>query len=80
MENPKIAIEQILEYELSKGNEIVEKALGFPTRQTTLIILKKPFQKKYDYPELKYLKINNPQYWKEQYEDLKYHIILACKF
>jgi hypothetical protein len=73
-------IEEILKEEISLGNNIVESSNGWPERESTFILLEKPFRKRYEISNLEYLNLNDPHYWKEEYTDLKYKQTLACRF
>lgn len=71
---------EILIIEIALGNEIVETSRGWPREESIVIILKKPFKKKYEFRNLEYKFVNAPHYWKEEYYDIINQHILACKF
>ena len=64
-----VALQEILELELSLGNEIVETSINYPKEGSVFISLKKPFIKKHFYSEISFSIINDPHYWKEEYSD-----------
>ncbi|MGY6648094.1 hypothetical protein [Wenyingzhuangia sp. IMCC45574] len=74
------SIETILKAEITKGNRIVESSKGWPEKESTLVILERPFHKKYNLENLEYLEINDPHYWKEQYYDNNNKQTIACRF
>jgi len=62
-------ISHILEKELADGNQVVEVSKGWPHKNSKIILMGKPFQKKYEVDGLAFRKINDPYYWKEEYEE-----------
>lgn len=74
------SIEKILKAEITNGNRIVESSKGWPEKESTLIILERPFHKKYNIENLEYREINDPHYWKEEYYDNNNKQTIACKF
>lgn len=73
-------IEEILNAEIAYGNKIVESSQGWPDKESTLILLEKPFHKTYSTDKLEYRDINDPHYWKEEYIDKSNAQTIACKF
>lgn len=73
-------IETILKAEIAQGNRIVESSKGWPEKESTLIILERPFHKKYSIDNLEYREINDPHYWKEEYSDNNNKQTIACRF
>ncbi|WP_299162063.1 hypothetical protein [uncultured Tenacibaculum sp.] len=76
--NPTIEI--ILKHEIKYGNSISEISKGWQKKNSILIILEKPFSKKYTIEGLEYRHINDPHYWKEEYSDKMSMQTIACKF
>ena len=73
-------IRQILQAELAQGNRIAEVHEGWPTPTSTIILLSQPFQEKYSIQGLTHIEINDPHYWKEEYQDVTFQQTIACKF
>ena len=73
-------IEIIINQETRLGNRIIESSKGWQNEESTLIILEKPFNKRYNISNLKYRYLNDPHYWKEEYEDKENMQTLACRF
>ncbi|WMI66591.1 hypothetical protein RBH94_05370 [Aestuariibaculum sp. YM273] len=74
------SIAEILNAELNLGNSIVEINKGWPEKDSVLIILEKPFHKNYKIPDLIFLSINDPHYWKEEYTHKIAKQSIACRF
>ncbi|MFY0629495.1 MAG: hypothetical protein JXR05_03880 [Flavobacteriaceae bacterium] len=73
-------IEIILKQEINFNNKIVEIDKWDPNKEHVFIMLEKPFKKKYHIEGLKYLNVNDPHYWKEEYQDPNFQQTIACKF
>ena len=71
---------EILNSEIDFGNEVIETFSGWPKEETILVILKKPFFKRYLKEQIEFREINDPHYWKDEYHDMVTDHILACKF
>ena len=74
------SIKVILNSEIAQGNRVVESSKGWPEKESTLIILEKPFHEKYRIDNLEYRDINDPHYWKEAYNDKNNMQTIACRF
>ena len=74
------SIKAILNSEIAQGNRVVESSKGWPEKESTLIILEKPFHEKYGIDNLEYRDINDPHYWKEEYNDKNNMQTIACRF
>lgn len=74
------SIKLILEQELALGNTIIETNEGWPKEKSTFILLKNPFHKKYSLLNLKFRELNDPHYWKEEYQDEDNLQTIACRF
>lgn len=70
----------ILNTEILSGNEIAETSTGWPFRNSIVVILKKPFIRKYTIQHLDYREIDDPHYWKSEYFDTQTNHLLACRF
>ncbi|WP_353779362.1 hypothetical protein [Winogradskyella sp. 3972H.M.0a.05] len=73
-------IEKILNSEIDNGNSIFESNMEYPDKGFVLIIMNKPFYKKYSVKKLEYRSLNDPHYWKEEYHDKALKQTIACKF
>ena len=73
---------KILQSELADGNKVVETAAGWPTLETIIVFLEKPFQNSYDTEnnEVDYFEVNDPHYWKAEYRNKNNNQVLACRF
>lgn len=71
---------KILIQEIENGNEIVETSKGWPNQNGIIVILKKPFIKKYKIKNVEFRNINDIRYWKDEYYDISTNHLLACKF
>ena len=74
------SIETLLKAEIKTGNEVAEISKGWPKQNSVLIIMKKPFIKKYTIEGLEYRDVNDPHYWKEDYFDKTSLQTIACRF
>ena len=74
------SIEKILNKELKNGNSIAQASKGWSSENSLLIILQRPFKKRYRFTSLRYTHVNDPHYWKEEYTDTENNQTLACKF
>jgi len=73
-------LNSILYTELKLGNSVFETSEGWPSKDSILVILSKPFHKKYNFASCAYNELNDPHYWKAQYQGDAPKHILACKF
>jgi len=76
-------LKEILERELSAGNEIRETYEGdWPQEGSVMVFLSKPFKTpiQRDLPDIEYTLVNDPHYWKAQYLDTTTNVYLCCKF
>jgi hypothetical protein len=74
-------LRQILDAELSSGNEIVETWRGWPKPETIGVMLGKPFKTKHDaISGVVFREINDPHWWKAEYYFEPSNHILACRF
>jgi hypothetical protein len=73
-------LKEILNNEITFGNEIVETSRGWPEKDTIIVFLKKPFIKNYKVENVDYRNIDDPHWWKAEYFDNSSKHILACKF
>jgi len=76
-------LKEILERELSAGNEICETYEGdWPQEGSVMVFLSKPFKTpiQHDLPHIEYALVNDPHYWKAQYFDTTTNVYLCCKF
>jgi len=80
IENFSKPLTGILENELHLGNEIVETSGGWPSPNSIVIFLKKPFLRDYALEDLEFREVNDPHWWKSEYVDKKSNHILACKY
>lgn len=70
---------QILEAELANGNEVVETRKHYPGQDSIFVALKHPFAKVYPISAaIEFREINDPHYWKAEYEDVELKHLLAC--
>lgn len=67
----------ILDSELSLGNKIAEVSTDWIP---LFIILNFPFKKRYEVEGVEFEEINDPHYWKAQYDVLDLKQCLACRF
>lgn len=74
------SIETILKAEIAQGNRIVESSKGWPEKESTLLILERPFHRKYRINNLEYREINDRHYWKEEYYDNTNKQTIGCGF
>lgn len=74
------SLRTILNEEIRRGNKISETSAGWPTEHSLLVILKKPFHKKYKVDETEFRDINDPHYWKAEYVVSHAEHVLACRF
>ncbi|WP_299123197.1 hypothetical protein [uncultured Tenacibaculum sp.] len=74
------SIVTLLKAEIKTGNEVAEISKGWPKQNSVLIIMKKPFIKKYTINGLKYRHVNAPHYWKEEYSNETSMQTIACRF
>jgi hypothetical protein len=80
IDNYSSTLTEILNQEVELGNEIEETSKGWPDEKTIIIFLKKPFIAQYKFENVEYRNINDPHYWKAEYEDHLTKHLLACKF
>ena len=73
-------LREILNNELALGNEITETAQGWPQSESIIIFLAQPFKAEYALENTEYREINDPHYWKAEYEDKLTKHLLACRF
>jgi len=74
------ALQSILDAELAAGNEIRDVGAGLPKCEV-LIVLRKPFCRSYALaPPLEFVEINDPHYWKAEYQYDGGRQTLACGF
>ena len=73
-------LRKILNRELELGNEIAETSKGWPSPDTIIIFLRKPFIDNYKLENVKYVSVEDPHYWKAEYVDHTTNHILACRF
>lgn len=76
-------MKKILQLELEAGNEIKETYQGGFSEVTVdrvFIFLKYPFKDQYDVPGICYREINDPHYWKAEYDDDIHHQTIACNY
>jgi len=71
-------LNEILNAELARGNEVAE-ASDWPPKCKNLVILKRRFHKPYTFESLVYRKINDPHYWYAEYSTINSVECLACK-
>jgi hypothetical protein len=72
----------LLEDELSAGNRVVETHHGWPGQDSILVMLERPFIKKPDPlpPGVVFREVNDPHWWKAEYEHEGTRHILACRY
>ena len=73
-------LREILNLEFKFGNRVFETSEGWPSKDSVLVILYKPFLKKHKTGSAIYHKVNDPHYWKAEYRVSGVNHILACKF
>lgn len=76
-------LKEIMEKELAVGNEIKEIWHGdWPYEGVVVVSLKKPFlvQIEKELPDVEFRNINDIHYWKAEYYDKKYNMMLICSF
>jgi hypothetical protein len=76
------ALQTILQAELSAGNAVVETWRGWPTSDAVCVMLQKPFVVEHAaLPDgVVFRDIDDPHYWKSEYEHRPSHHLLACRF
>ena len=74
------ALTEILSNEIELGNEIAETARGWPQSESIIVFLAQPFKAECAPENTEYREINDPHYWKAEYEDKLTKHLLACRF
>lgn len=74
-----LALNALLEAELSSGNEIAEVS-DWPPTCKRLVILEYPFSEAHDAAGLQFRGINDPYYWYAEYIADSGAEVLACRF
>jgi hypothetical protein len=80
IENFSRPLTEILKKEIQSGNEIVETSSGWPSPNSIIIFLRKPFLEQYLKEDIEFREVNDPHWWKSEYFDKKTNHILACKY
>lgn len=75
-----MVLTEILDDELELGNDIAETARGWPQSDSIIIFLAQPFKAEYALENTEYREINDPHYWKAEYEDKLTKHLLVCRF
>jgi hypothetical protein len=72
------ALNDILHQELEAGNSIQSQGPGFG-KVVLMALMSKPFHKRYSIEGsgLVYNEVNDPHYWKDEYEDPKTQEVIA---
>ena len=76
-------MKQILNAEIKAGNEIIETSLGGFSETSNnhiFVFLRYPFKGQYDISGICYREINDPHYWKAEYDDDINHQTIACNY
>ena len=73
------ALNEILQAELSRGNEVAEQS-AWPPKCKNLVVLKRRFQQQYEAGDLSYRRINDKHYWYAEYSTSNNAECLACGF
>ena len=76
-------MKQILDAEIQAGNEIKETYQGGFSKVSddhVFVFLKYPFKGQYDVSGICYREINDPHYWKAEYDDDINHQTIACNY
>ncbi len=76
-------MKQILNAEIEAGNEIIETSLGGFSETSNnhiFVFLRYPFKGQYDISGICYREINDPHYWKAEYDDDINHQTIACNY
>ena len=76
-------MKQILNAEIEAGNEIIETSHGGFSETSDdhiFVFLKYPFKSQYDISGICYREINDPHYWKAEYDDDINHQTIACNY
>ena len=70
----------ILQAELIAGNVIHETYQGWVSEDHIFVFLKYPFRNQYVLPGILYRDVDDPHYWKAEYDDDRNHQTIACGF
>ena len=76
-------MKQILNAEIEAGNEIIETSLGGFSETSNnhiFVFLRYPFKGQYDISGICYREINDPHYWKAEYDDDINHQTIARNY
>lgn len=76
------ALQPILRMELACGNTVVETWRGWPAAETVCVVLGKPFlATRMALPtDVVFRKVDDPHYWKAEYEHGPSRHLLVCRF
>ena len=74
------SLKEILNAELTLGNNVIETSIGWLKIKSLIIFLEKPFHEIYNIPNIEFTELSDPHYWKSQYCDCQNEQILACRF
>ena len=72
----------LLDAELAAGNRVVETFGGWPVAGAVFVMLAEPFRKRsVTLPaDVVFREINDPHWWKAEYDHEPTHHVLACRF
>lgn len=75
-----LALREILEEELRRGNQIVETSEGWPQKGSIFVLLRLRFVRRYDRDGVVFRSVEDPHWWKEEYHSASTAHVLACQF
>ncbi len=70
----------ILDEELRRGNVVVETWEGWPNNASLFVMLGAPFAKQYEAEGIRFVSVEDPHYWKEEYQHVGSSHALGCRF
>jgi hypothetical protein len=72
----------LLEAELAAGNRIAETTKGWPLPNSVWVLLAAPFHNSPAQmpPGVRVVDLNDPHWWKQEYEHVTSGCVLACRF
>jgi hypothetical protein len=75
-----LPLRAILEEEQKRGNQVVETWEGWPKKNSLFVMLGAPFAKRYEKEGIRFLAVEDPQYWTEEYQFEAESHALGCRF
>lgn len=73
-------MKHILQSELEAGNRVQETYRGWVSEDHIFVFLEYPFRSQYQFPGIQYRDVDDPHYWKAEYDDARNHQTIACDF